>query len=58
MGKYQINYIYDKNNDLNAIFIKVLNKELKKYIQMISKNEKCDAPSSCPYVSLEESKNL
>ena len=42
MDKYKINYIYDKNNDINDISIKVLNKELKKYIQMICKNKKCE----------------
>ena len=47
MGKYKINYTYDENNDINEIFIKVLNKELKKYIQMICKNKKCEVPSSC-----------
>ncbi len=46
MGKYKINYTYDENNDINEIFIKVLNKELKKYIQMICKNKKCEVPSS------------
>lgn len=53
MDKYKINYIYNENNDINDIFIKVLNKELKKYIQMICKNKKCGV-SSCTRFSLEE----
>lgn len=57
MDKYKINYIYNENNDINAIFIKVLNKELKKYIQMICKNKKCEVLSSCTRFSLEGGKN-
>lgn len=57
MDKYKINYIYNENNDINDVFIKVLNKELKKYIVMSCKNKKCEAPSSCTYLSLEEGKN-
>ncbi len=57
MDKYKINYIYDKNNDINDIFIKVLNKELKKYTLMICKNKKCEVPSSCPYLSQGRRKN-
>ena len=53
MDKYKINYIYDENNDINDIFIKILNKELKKYIQVICKNEKCEVPSSCTYLKKE-----
>lgn len=54
MAKYKINYIYSENNDINDIFIKVLNKELKKY--MICKNKKCEVPSSCIYLSQERKK--
>lgn len=57
MDKYKINYIYNENNDINDIFIKVLNKELKKYIQMICKNKKCEVPSPCTYLSLKGGKN-
>ena len=58
MDKYKINYIYNENNDINDVFIKVLNKELKKYIVMSScKNKKCEVPSSCTYLSLEGGKN-
>lgn len=57
MGKYKINYTYDENNDINDIFIKVLNKELKEYIQVICKNKKCELPSSCTRFSLEGGKN-
>lgn len=57
MDKYKIKYIYNENNNINDIFIKVLNKELKKYIQMICKNEKCEVPSSCTYLSQERRKS-
>ena len=57
MDKYKINYIYDENNDINDILIKILNKELKKYIQMICKNDKKEVTSSCTYLSLEGGKN-
>ena len=57
MDKYKINYIYDENNDINDILIKILNKELKKYIQMICKNDKREVTSSCIYLSLEGGKN-
>lgn len=46
MDKYKINYIFEKEQDINDIFIKVLNKELKKYILMICKNEKYEVSSS------------
>ena len=45
MDKYKINYIYNENNDINDVFIKVLNKELKKYIVMSCKNKKCEVPT-------------
>ena len=57
MDKYKINYIYNENNDINDIFIRVLNKELKKYIQMICKNKKSEVPSSCTYLSQERRKS-
>ena len=57
MDKYKINYIYNENNDINDIFIKVLDKELKKYIQMICKSKKCEIPSSCTQFSSEGYKN-
>lgn len=57
MDKYKINYIYNENNDINDVFIKVLNKELKKYIVMSCKNKKCEVPSSCTRFSLEGGKN-
>ncbi len=40
MDKYQINYIFSEEIDIHDIFLKVLNKELKKYIFMISQNKK------------------
>lgn len=51
MDKYKINYIFSKEKDINDIFIKGLNKELKKYILMICKNKKCEVSSSCTYLS-------
>lgn len=57
MDKYKLNYIYSEDKDINEIFINVLDKELKKYIQEICKNEKCEVPSSCTYISLEGGKN-
>lgn len=43
MDKYKINFIFYNTKDMNDILINVLNKELKKYIQMISKNDKKEA---------------
>ncbi len=57
MDKYKINYIFSVEKDINDIFIKVLNKELKKYILMICKNKKYEVPSSCTYSSLEGGRN-
>ena len=57
MDKYKINYIFENEQDINDIFIKVLNKELKKYILMICKNKKCEVPPSCTYLSSEGGKN-
>lgn len=51
MDKYKINYIYNENNDINDIFMRVLKKEIKKYIQMICKNKKEEVSSSCNYLS-------
>ena len=57
MDKYKINFIFNKEKDINDILINVLNKELKKYIQMICKNDKGEVTSSCAYLSLEGGKN-
>ncbi len=54
MDKYNIKYIFNEEKDINDILIKVLNKELKKYIQTICKNKKCEVPSSCTYLSLQD----
>ena len=53
MDKYKINYIFNEDKDINDILINVLNKELKKYIQLICKNDK----TSCTRFSLEGGKN-
>ena len=57
MDKYKINYIFNREKDINDIFINVLNKELKKYILTICKNKKYEISSSCTYLSLEGGKN-
>ena len=54
MDKYKINFIFNNEKDINDILINVLNKELKKYIQMICKNDKREVTSSCTYLSLKE----
>ena len=57
MDKYKINYIFNEEKDINDILISVLNKKLKKYIQMICKNDKREVTSSYTYLSLEGGKN-
>lgn len=57
MDKYKINYIFSEEKDINDIFIKVLNKELKKHILMICKNKKSEVLSSCTYLSQGRRKN-
>lgn len=57
MEKYKINFIFNSENDMNDIIINVLNKELKKYIQMICKNDKREIISLNTYLSLEGDKN-
>lgn len=56
MDKYKINFIFNNDKDINDVLINVLNEELKKYIQMICKNKKCEVPS-CTRFSLEGGKN-
>ena len=56
MDKYKINYIFSEEKDINDIFIKVLNEELKNYILMICKNKKYGIPSST-YLYLEGGKH-
>jgi hypothetical protein len=57
VDKYKINFIFNTEQDINDILINVLNKELKRYIQMICKNDKREVISSCTQFSLEEGKN-
>ena len=54
MDKYKINYIYTSKKDINDIFIKVLNKELQKYLLTNCKNKRYKEPST---LSLEGDKN-
>ena len=58
MDKYKINYIYNEEQNINDIFIKVLNKEIKKYIKMICKKGKSELSSSCTYLSQEGGKSV
>lgn len=53
MDKYKINFIFNKEKDVNDILINVLNKELKNYIQTICKNKKCLVTLTCISLSLE-----
>ncbi len=57
MDKYKINFIFNTEKDINDILINVLNKELKKYIQMICKEKQIKITSSCTQFSLEGDKN-
>ena len=56
MDKYKIDFIFNEDKDINDILINVLNKELKKYIQMICKNNKRKV-TSCKQFSLEGGKD-
>ena len=49
MDKYKINFIFNNENDINDILINILDRELKKYIQKICKNDKREVTSSCTY---------
>ena len=57
MDKYKINFIFNNEKDINDIVINILNRELKKYIQMICKEKQIEVTSSCAYLSLEGGKN-
>ena len=57
MDKYKINYIFSKEKDIDDVFIKVLDKELKKYILMICKNEKYKVSSPSSYLFLKGGKH-
>ena len=54
----QLQYYYGiEDKDINDVLTNVLNKELKKYIQMICKEKQREASSLCTYLSLEGGKN-
>ena len=57
MEKCKINYIFSEEKDINDILTSVLNKELKKYIQMICKNKKSEVLLPCVSCSRENAKN-
>ena len=40
MDKYEINYFFNEDNDLNDLLIKVLNQELKQYFEKINNIKK------------------
>ena len=45
-----MNYIFSGEQDINDIFIKVLNRELKQYILTIRNNKKYEVLSSRTYL--------
>lgn len=57
MDKYKINFIFNNKKDINDILTNVLNKEIKKYIEMICINDKREETSSYKRFSLEGGKN-
>lgn len=57
MVKYKINYIFEGEKNINDIFIKVLNNELKKHIEMLCKKKKEDVLSSYMKFFSERDKN-
>ena len=57
MDKYKINFIFDNKKDINDILTNVLNKEIKKYIEMNCINDKKGETSSCTSIYLEGGKN-
>lgn len=57
MKKYKINYIFDEESDVNDILIRVLNRELKKYIEIICKDKQKEISTLCTYLSSRVGKN-
>ena len=57
MDNYKINFSYSAETTINDIFVKVLKKELKKFIKMIYKNNKKDISSTYTYLSLHDKDN-
>lgn len=57
MDKYKIHYIFHEKNDMNDIFINVLNKELKKFILSNCKDKKRENSSSNNCLNLERGNN-
>lgn len=54
MVKYKINFICDNNKDINEIFIKVLKKDLKKFLKMLCNDSNNEVTSTCTYLSLQD----
>mgnify|MGYP001625764410 FL=1 len=46
MDKYEINYFFNEDNNLNDLLIKVLNQELKQYFEKINNIKKNKIASS------------
>ena len=57
MDNYKINYIYSEGQDIDDIFIKVLKRELKKYILLIYQNKKDEVLPLCTYLPFKRGKN-
>ena len=57
MDKYKINFIFNNEKNINDILINVLNRELKKHLKMICKNNKRKVTSTGTYLSLGGGKN-
>lgn len=56
MDKYKINYIFSDDKDINDIFVKVLNKELKKYL-VVYKDKKSEEILSCTCLTQDKGKD-
>lgn len=54
MDKYRINYIFECEKNINDIFIEVLTREIKKYLETIDIKNK---ESSCGQFFLEGEEN-
>lgn len=53
MIKYKINFIYGEDSDINDIFTKVLECEIKKYIKNTCEKNKEELTSNSTYLSLQ-----
>ncbi len=56
MNNYKINIEYGEE-DINHIFIKVLNKELKKYLKNICQNREPKGKTTCTSIVYKDREN-